>query len=275
MAFQSSIVLQTAQALIEGKDSPVKVRVLFDSGRQLSFVRTRVVESAGLEPKRTEWLEISTFGQQVAGGGLKEVFDLDIRSVDGKSGHRIEAFAVERNSSIKNEHVERRKKEYNHLEGVWFSDVCTDGERLEVDILIGSDYLWCFQRGRTIRGEPNDPVAVETKLGWVLSGPLRGERDRVIANVNFVKCSKMEERQEFQRAEGLDSLEQSVKKLWDLETVGVQDKGTDVHEALKDEISFNGERYIVGFPWKDGHKQLPSNYYNSLKRLKGQIHKLQ
>ena len=230
----------------------MKVRVIFDLGSQLSFVRSRVVESAGLEPKRKEWLEISTFGQQVADGGLKEGFDLDNRSVDGKSGHRIEAFAVERISSIKSEHVERRKKEYNHLEGVWFSDVFTDGEQLEVDILIGFNYLWCFQGGRTIRGEPNDPVAIETKLGWVLSGPLRGERDRVIANVNFVKCRKVEERQEFQRAEGLESSEQSVKKIWDLETVGVQDKGTDVHEALKDEISFNGERYIVALPWKEG-----------------------
>ena len=275
VAFHSSIVLQTAQALVEGKDSPVKVRVLFDSGSQLSFVRSRVVESAGLQPKRKEWLEVSTFGQQVSDGGLKEVFDLDIRSVDGKSGHKIEAFAVERISSIKNEHVERRKKEYNHLKGVWFSDICKDSERLEIDILIGSDYLWCFQGGRTIRGEPNDPVAVETKLGWVLSGPLKGERDRVSTNVNFVNCRKVDEKLEFKKAEGLESLEQSVKKLWDLETVGIQNKGNDVHEALKDEISFNGERYVVGLPWKEGHKQLPSNYYNSLKRLKGQIHKLQ
>ena len=66
-----------------------------------------------------------------------------------------------------------------------------------------------------------------------------------------------------------------MKKLWYLETVGIQNKGNDVHEALKDEISINGERYVVGLPYKEGHKQLPSNYYNSLKRLKGQIHKLQ
>ena len=101
-----------------------------------------------------------------------------------------------------------------------------------------------------MRGEPNDPVAVETKLGWVLSGLLKGERDRVSANVNFVNCRKVDEKLEFKKAEGLESLEQSVKKLWDLETVGIQNKGNDVHEALKDEISFNSERYVVGLPWK-------------------------
>lgn len=203
------------------------------------------------------------------------MFDLDIRSVHGKSGHKIEAFAVERISSIKNEHVESRKKEYSHLKEIWFSDVCKDGERLEVDILIGSDYLWCFQGGSIIRGEPSDPVAVDTKFGWVLSGPLKGERDRVSASVNFVNCKNVKENLKLKEAEGLESLEQSVKKLWDYETAGIQHEETDVHEALKDEISFNSERYTVNLPWKEGHERLPSNYYNSLKRLKGQIRKLQ
>ena len=93
VAFHYSIAFQTAQALVEGKDGPVKVSVLLDSGSQLSFVRSRVVDSAGLQPKRKEWLEVSTFDQQVTDGRRKEVFDLD-RSVDGKSGHKIEAFAV-------------------------------------------------------------------------------------------------------------------------------------------------------------------------------------
>lgn len=44
VAFHSSIVLQTAQALVGDETSPVKVRVLFDSGSQLSFVTPRVVQ---------------------------------------------------------------------------------------------------------------------------------------------------------------------------------------------------------------------------------------
>ena len=66
------------------------------------------------------------------------------------------------------------------------SDVCRNADSLEREVLIGSDYLRCFQGDRTIRGEPHDPVAVETKLGWVLSGPLRGERVRSEMNVNLV-----------------------------------------------------------------------------------------
>ena len=42
-----------------------------------------------------------------------------------------------------------------------------------IDVLIGADYLWNFQKGCTIRGKPDEPVAVETELGWVLSGPMK------------------------------------------------------------------------------------------------------
>ena len=68
-------------------------------------------------------------------------------------------------------------------------------------------------------------------------------------------------------------LDDSIEKLWHFETLGIREE-SEVHEALKDAISFNGKRYEVGLPWKEGHAPLPSNYRNSFKRLKGQIEKL-
>ena len=45
-----------------------------------------------------------------------------------------------------------------------------------------------FQKERTIRGEVEEPVAVEIELGWVLLGPLKGREagseDEV--SVNFI-----------------------------------------------------------------------------------------
>lgn len=40
---------------------------------------------------------------------------------------------------------------------------------LEVDVLIGSDYYWQLTTGE-IRHGTTGPVAIRTKLGWVLSG---------------------------------------------------------------------------------------------------------
>ena len=54
--------------------------------------------------------------------------------------------------------------------------------------MIGADYLWYFQEGRTIRGQRDEPVAVETSLGWVLSGPMKELKSSVVlkGQVNLV-----------------------------------------------------------------------------------------
>ena len=210
-------------------------------------------------------IEVCTFGEQTKESGLKGVYDLQVFPFQGGDGVKIEAYGVPTIAQIRNEHIEIKKGEYPHLQGLWFSDVNRNEEILGVDLLIGTDYLWCFQRGRIIRGEVDQPVAVETCLGWVLSGPLKGTRDDMQINVNYVghASSRVDNHE----------LEDSARKLWDFETLGIRGEN-EVHEALKDAISFNGKRYEVGLPWKEGHAPLPSNYRNSFKRLKGQIEKL-
>ena len=47
-----------------------------------------------------------------------------------------------------------------------------------------------------------------------------------------------------------------------------------MYEDFVDSIAFNGTRYSVKLPWKEGHNSLPSNYELSLSRMKGQIRKL-
>ena len=146
---------------------------------------------------------------------------------------RIEAFVVPEISRIKNDRVEITKYQYPHLKNVWFSDVYRQAEELEIDILVGADYLWQFQTGVTIRGKANDPVAVETLLGWTLSGPLKFECNSSsdverIVRVNFVGKDKQ--------------LACDVQRLWDLETLGIQPVN-EVHEEFVDNISFHHNRY--------------------------------
>ena len=169
-------------------------------------------------------------------------------------------------SRIQNEHIEVVKHNFPHLQDIWFSDVCRKGEDLEIDVLIGADYLWSFQAGCMVKGNVDEPVAVETNLGWVLSGPLKGRSEsskQFVAHVSYVPAEQKVN----------NRLENDIKKLWDLETLGITDSD-DVHEEFVDNIFFNGIRYSVNFPWKEGHDNLPSNYATSLSRMKGQVRKL-
>lgn len=65
-------------------------------------------------------------------------------------------------SRVKNEHLELVRENYPHLANIWLSDVFRHKEQLEIDVLIGADYLWSFQSGNFVREGVGEPVAIET-----------------------------------------------------------------------------------------------------------------
>ncbi|XP_065056418.1 uncharacterized protein LOC135684709 [Rhopilema esculentum] len=128
----SSAALQTALAVVNGNDK-VKVRVLFDSGSQKTFVTPTVVERAKLQVVRKENLGIKAFGSETAKRKLRDVVELDLRAVRGGKRVKVEAYVVEKISEISNCHVEIVKSKYKHLADIEFSDV-SDEISLQVDV---------------------------------------------------------------------------------------------------------------------------------------------
>ena len=258
-----SIALQTAQAILRIKNGkqPVKCRVMFDSGSQRSFVTTAIVKLLGGKPMEKEWMRINGFGVTEPKGKLCNILELCVSPVNGGESVKVNACEVPFISKgLENYHVETMKFEFPHLEKLWFSDI-TQKKSLEIDMLIGADHLWQFQNGNIVRGKPDEPVAVETKLGYVLSGPLKGVATGEV-HVNLMMQNKNVE------------IENNLRKLWDLETLGIREKDV-IHENLLETIEYTGKRYRVKLPWKVGHPPLPSNYGNALSRLRSQVRRLE
>ena len=268
-ASQERVALQTALANVEGKKE-VKMRVMFDTGSQKTFITAKAVNKSGAKPVRKESLGIKAFGRSEPEVVMRDVFELPLVSLNGGKSITVEAFLVNEISTIANEHVEVVKKQFPHLSDIFFSDVSRLEDTLEIDILIGANYVWLFQDGCSIRGGPHEPIAIQTTLGWVLSGPLPGEKSSSIVTCNHVV--HVIEPMPFNRQEKQD-LEKSLHKLWDLDTLGIRAED-EVHEGTIDNISFTGERYSVQLSWKVGHSPVPTNYNSSLIRLKSQFKKL-
>ena len=264
---ERSAVVQTALAKVNDKEEG-KVRVLFDSGSQKSFITVKAVDRLGLQAVRRERLGIKAFGRSEAEIEMRDVIQFSLGPLHGKKEVRIEAFVVQDIADIPNIHVECIKKDYPHLTNIFFSDV-SRCDTLEVGCLVGSDYIWAFQEGEVIRRGPGEPVAVKTHIGWVLSGPLEDKKSlyvdcNVTVLLNPASCLTNTE------GNGVDA---NLSKLWDLDSIGIRTT-EDVHASVIDNIIFTGKRYSVGLPWKVAHKPLPSNYANSVARLKSNVDKL-
>ncbi|XP_046856074.1 uncharacterized protein LOC124449168 [Xenia sp. Carnegie-2017] len=128
---------KTAQAKLVGSKSG-RVRFLLDSGSQRSFVTERTAKALGCKVVREENLRIGTFGKRALENELRRVVRLDLSSLSGGEVVSIEAYVVPEISVISNQHLEK---------------------------------------GRIMRGKQGEPVAIETVLGWVVSGPV-GSTDK-------------------------------------------------------------------------------------------------
>ena len=70
------------------------------------------------------------------------------------------------------------------------------------------------------------------------------------------------------------TLDDTLKKFWDLETIGIKTEESSVYEEFMQNIVFRDGRYCVHLPWKGYHPPLPDNFNLCQTRLFGLIRRL-
>ena len=136
-------------------------------------------------------------------------------------------------------------------------------------MLIGSDYYWDLVTGSICKGD-GGLTAVHTKLGWVLSGPASAQ-DSVQCLMNLIITHVLRADTQMPDTTGLDA---QLRAFWELESLGIHDVEKTLYDDFSSNVTFQDSRYKVSLPWKEFHEPLPDNYYLSLKRLRGLLHRL-
>ena len=134
---------------------------------------------------------------------------------------------------------------YSYLSKLDLADPSECGDCLDVGILIGADHYWTLVTGRTRQGI--GPTAIETRLGWVLSGPVPGICSES-SSVNALSCHVLKV-EASQHGYSNASLDQALRKFWDLETLGINPEEPSVYDDFMHTITFQNGRYCVSLPW--------------------------
>jgi len=69
-------------------------------------------------------------------------------------------------------------------------------------------------------------------------------------------------------------LDEKLRTLWELESIGIKQEENSVLETFKEKITFTNQRYEVGLPWKEAHDPLPDNHSFSQRRLQSLLKRL-
>ena len=262
------VLLQTAATYAQGLNdsSPVPVRILLDSGSQRSYVTTALKERLKLAALKTETLNLNTFGDDRFTRQRCELVKLSLRGKEDDV--EISALCFPKICSPLSTSLDVSR--YPHLQGLDFADASVvDGSQQNIDILIGSDFYFEILTGEVVRGD-SGPVAVNSKFGWVVSGPTleRGEMsDMSVANLVIEKIGSQNP---YPDNENDNELSCALRRFWDIESLGIQDDADRTRESeFLPDIRFKEieGRYEIQLPWKNNCTPKSDSYMMCSKRL--------
>ena len=124
------------------------------------------------------------------------------------------------------------------MEGLELADYF-DGSQDTIYVLVGSDFYWDIVIGDIVS------VSVRSKLGWLLSGPVKGATTDNYVVSNLIVSGELPMRE-------IDEVTEIMQRFWETESIGIEDtpkcqKAFKLADQFSD-ISFNGNFYEVGLP---------------------------
>ena len=269
-----AILLQVATATLHNPSKPhllMEVPVIFDTGSQQSYLCQTVVDHLKLQSKGKKHLNIMTFGSTA---GLTQCCEL-VKVGIGKGDVFIKELMLLSVPNIceplRSPRIQFKIERYPHLQELRLASPCsTNSSEIRPLLLIGLDYYWDFVSRETIRS-PDGPVATSTSLGWILSGPMPWEGadyESATLITHTLKISATDCRSSAR------TLDRRLKDFWELESLGIVDRETDIYNQFSNIVCFQNGRYKVMLPWKDPMTTIPDNYALSLKRLTSLLRRL-
>eukprot|EP00794_Sanderia_malayensis_P017865 gene17865-19646_t len=260
------VLLQTAKTIAHPVNNPrdfKNVRVTLDSCSQRSYITTELRDKLKLPTISSHEILIKEFGNETGTLNKCDLVNLALKSKDWGS-ITISAFVVKTICSpVSSQAIDVAKNMYSHLKGLIVADSGSGAEDVEIDVLIGADYVYTVMLDKVVQGEhSNSPVATATRFGYVLNGPVQLPGNTIVS-FNIISSHVLKSSVVIYNDEVLSN---QVKQFWDIESVGIKTKA-EIPESydddiLKDKVSFNGTGFNM--------RKWASNSNKLLDRIKSQ-----
>ncbi|UYV64909.1 hypothetical protein LAZ67_3002387 [Cordylochernes scorpioides] len=243
------VLLQTIMVKINGENKSKVVRAMLDSGSQNSYVLEQTGSEVGLTMLGKKEVVHLLFGGVKSRPQQHKRYRIYISDVDSKYNCNFE---VQDCSTICSAMPSAQPTE-------WMTELRSKGIDLdvyrsntEIELLLGADVYAKLLTGKKIELE-SGPVALETKLGWTVSGKVLGNVQTTKSQSSVLSCLVRDA---------------TIQDLRRLDVIGIMEP---MKEKSKEELSvaalehFNQTvkqnedgRYSANLPWIGEHPPLPN-----------------
>ena len=262
---KNTILLQTASAVVSNLNSSERKNtlLLLDSGSQRSYISEKLRNELNLPTLRRERLFIKTFGN--SNSKCKNVDIVPLNVITSNKTITIEAICTpDIYDPLTNQNV---KANYNHLKNLKLAD-SSNTDTKSINVLIDLDYYYyLFVTGDIIRGEPNEPIALNSIFGCMLC---RTFVETTEANFNVTHLFRVDT---LRNKTGGITKERNPFKFdfnsnYDTsEQVFPKDDHKHVFEDFEKVIQFKNNRYITKLRIRKTDDILPENYILANNRI--------
>ena len=253
---RTGVLLGTARVMVEGPDGrQVSARALIDNCSQPSFISEDLFHELGLTGTPTE-------SSVSAVGGVRTVSPRELTKFKihphfrSKFSCEVEALVVPKVCSY-SPPLSQLTTNLLYLSHLQLADPAFL-DKAEVQVLLGADIHAQIVQGQIVRGRPDEPVATQSLLGWIISGsiPLSSYHTSIVS----LHCAAN------------DNLSDLIQNFWKQEELPSAKYLTAEEEQSENHFVKNFRRdgqgrYIVRLPFKDSSAMLRGDSYRKAEAM--------
>lgn len=257
-------ILATALVPVRWNGRSILLNALVDQGATTNLISERACQMLGLKIKRSN-------------ASMTGIDNTPLGRVLGRTAHTIgsiheneydfgmSALVVKKVAEFSPLNCNEREK-WKHLRRLPLADPNFTRTR-RVDLLLGASVYAEIIESNVVKGSPDEPIAQQTKLGWIVFGPAEVDSEY------SALCHTLQQRPNNDSND--DDLSQLIKSFWELEEVENTKYLTPDEQAAEDAFVSSLKRstdgkFVVDLPFKSDPKSdcLGKSYEQAEKRLR-------
>ena len=162
------VLLKTAITYVRAGDKTTEANILLDEGAQTSFITEALADKLNVKTHGEEEVKLNSFGDNGRQVSRMKTATVYLQTEEGEE-IGINVLVIPQIAAPIETHI-KSVANMSHLRDLKLAHPASAGDLFDINVLIGADHYWDIVGDKVIKG--NGPTAMESKLGYLISGPI-------------------------------------------------------------------------------------------------------